>query len=440
MDQHKIQAMDFECSEAKFVVITVANVGFGAYLNTMASMGILLALRTDRIPIFTSKSLFPWQRKKGDQDPWLLAPTHCERKDLQCYFLPMSPCTVTNEELEAAPVYGSNRKEERFLGKNLAIPSELESNRIVVINLSLGFSSSNSELLELRQIASTAIDELLGEWKNVQIDDGKLSNKDLEAMDLAFKWVTEKFNDDPTGLLRQVYVYMLRPNPHYKQILDRQTSGLVPKDINPSETIGLAIRGSDKCKRESMCLSFDRYMELATDVAYPFLPKSSTNNTRPKLIMTTEDPHVFNNSLAYQRNASFPFEFLVNENDNMQGSGAPKAFRQEGESTIVSSLTALKFHFNAGRVYLNCCSNFHAVLNRLLTGQCGARRHRHDFVFGKNIRDESVGQLWPTKVAQCMNEELPRRFHICCQWTRGSVCNEIRKEYFEEKKANKTSG
>ena len=173
---------------------------------------------------------------------------------------------------------------------------------------------------------------------------------------------------------------------------------------------------------------------------WPFLLRSSTNNTRPKLIMTTEDPQVFNNSLAYQRNASFPFEFLVNENDNMQGFGYPRHFRGEGESTIVSSLTALKFHFNAGRVYLNCCSNFHAVLNRLLQGQCGARRHRHDFVFGKNISEESVGQLWPTQVAQCMNQEsIPRRFRICCGWSKDSACKEMMKNYFEEKKGNKTS-
>ncbi len=99
MDHHNIQSMDFECSDAKFVVIPVGSIGFGAYLNTVATAAITLALRTNRIPIFSSKSFFPWQKRKGKIDAWELAPTHCERKDLQCYFLPMSPCTVTNEEL-----------------------------------------------------------------------------------------------------------------------------------------------------------------------------------------------------------------------------------------------------------------------------------------------------------------------------------------------------
>lgn len=287
----------------------------------------------------------------------------------------------------------------------------------------------------MRETASTAIKELLDDWKNAQINNGALnSTKDLEAIDLAHKWVTEKFNDDPTGLNRLMYVYLLRPNPHYKQILDRQISQLVPKNNNPSETIGLAIRGSDKCNAESTCYSFDRYMELATEVGFPLLRKPFTN-TRPKLIMTTEDPNIFNSSLVYQRNSSFEFEFLVNENDNMQGSGFPRDFKGQGESTIVSSLTALKFHFHASRVYVNCCSNFHVVIKKLLESQCGGQRHRFDFVFGKNVTvDESIAKSWPNVVGRCLNgDSTPRKFRICCGWSKDGTCAEIHEEHKKEK-------
>jgi hypothetical protein len=444
MEHNNIREMDFECRGEKYVVIPVGSIGFGAYLNTQASLCILLALRTNRIPIFSSKSFFPWQKRKGYQDPWLLAPSHCHRKDLQCYFLPVSPCTVTNEELEAAPIFGSNRKEQKFLAKNLTIPPELERHKIVVVNS--GLSAKTEDTPEMRQIASAVVEELFNEWKKAQREDNDLwSDEDLEALELAHRWVTEKTQTDPIGLLRQVYVYILRPNPHYRDILERQMTALVPQAIDPSDTIGMAIRGSDKCLKESMCLSFERYMELATDIAYPamvFAANTSSSispvsNIRPKLIMTTEDPKVFNDSLVYQHNNSFPFEFLVNDNDNMQGSGYPKEFSRQAEMTIVSSLMALKFHFNAGQVYLNCCSNFHLVLNYLLQSQCGARRHGHNFVFhgnGDSVKEASL----PPPVARCLGEEeIPRRFRICCNWSKNNgVCGDIWKEYLREKEEN----
>eukprot|EP00531_Pseudo-nitzschia_arenysensis_P014992 CAMPEP_0116135838 /NCGR_PEP_ID=MMETSP0329-20121206/11406_1 /TAXON_ID=697910 /ORGANISM="Pseudo-nitzschia arenysensis, Strain B593" /LENGTH=677 /DNA_ID=CAMNT_0003630669 /DNA_START=75 /DNA_END=2108 /DNA_ORIENTATION=+ len=431
MNHHNIQSMDFECSDAKFIVIPMGRIGFGAYLNS----AITIALYTNRIPIFSSKSFFPFQKNRGKQDPWILSPKHCESKDLQCYFLPFSPCTVTIEELEAAPIYGNTRPERKKMRGIMNVLPEHESSRVVVINTGLEYKARMTP--ELNKIASDVVKELLDEWKNAQINDGAFnSKKDWEAIDLAHKWVTEKFNDNPEGLFNLMLVYLLRPNPHYNQLLDQQISQLVPKNNNPSETVGLAIRGSDKCAGESTCYPFDRYMELATEVVYPLLQNSLTN-TRPKLIMTTEDPNIFNSSLAYQRNSSFQFEFLVNNNDNMQGSGHWKSMKDEGEETIVSSLIAIKFHFYASRVYVNCCSNWHMVITRFLLSQCGGQRHRYDFVFGKNITvDESIAKSWPTVVSRCLNGDVtPRKFRICCQWSKSDTCADI----YNEDKARKSA-
>jgi len=443
MDHHGIGTMDFECKDEKFVIIPVGSVGFGALLNTQASLSILLALRTNRIPIFSSRSYFYWQKRKGDQDPWLLAPSNCSRKDMQCYFLPITPCTVTNEELEKAPLYGSTRQEQQFLRTNVAIPPELEKERVIVLNS--GLSGKTIDTPDMREISHGVVGKLMDEWKKAQNEGGDLSrsDQDWEAIHLAHQWIIEKTKVDPSGLLHQVYVYLLRPNPHYKNLLNRQMSAIGTQRIHPSETVGFAIRGSDKCKSESTCLPFYRYMEFVTDIAYPALRYSSNirtstdSDTRPKLIMTTEDPKIFNDSLAYQHNQSFPFQFLVNDNDNMQGSGYPREFASgEEEKTIVSSLVALQLHFNAGKVYLNCCSNFHLVLKYLLHGQCGARRHGHDFVFATNTRNDSAPA--PTPVAQCLSDDgFPKKYRICCNWSKkNSVCGEIWKEYLMEKEKN----
>ena len=90
-DHHGIGALDFECPGAKFVLIPMASMGFGAMLNTQVLSGIMIAMRTHRIPVFTSQqSFFLCQKKKRDpatgkyKKTWLLAPSHCAHRDPQC--------------------------------------------------------------------------------------------------------------------------------------------------------------------------------------------------------------------------------------------------------------------------------------------------------------------------------------------------------------------
>ena len=162
MSQHQIGRMDFECKDAKFIVIPMASIGFGAFLNTRAILSILVALRTNRIPIFSSKSFSKAiKKRKGDQDPWELAPTHCDRKDMQCYFLPMSPCALTKEDLANATIYGSTQQEQTSLRKNVTIPLELENERIIVLYASLAVKTMDSP--DMRVIAYNAVADLLGE-------------------------------------------------------------------------------------------------------------------------------------------------------------------------------------------------------------------------------------------------------------------------------------
>jgi len=458
MEKHKIHHLDFECPGAKFVVIPTASTGFGNFLNTQASLSILLALNTNRIPIFSTKSFFPWQKRKGETDPWLLAPTECDRKDFQCYFLPLSPCTVTEADLERAPIYGSNRTEQMYLSKKLGLPPSLQDERIVVINP--GLASKTIDTPSMRTMAHSIGSELLQDWKDSPL---YFQEDDWRDMEMGHQMVKELFREDPIGLLRQVYVYMLRPNPHYRTILKEQMSALVPNPLAPSNTVGIAIRGSDKCLSESMCLSFDRYMELATNVALPLLSppasaaastytdasavdvNSDIDDTRPTLIMTTEDPKIFKESLVYQANASFPFRFLVNHRDNLQGSGYPKDFGPgQGRRTIVSSLMALQLHFHASKVYLNCCSNFHLVLDYLLQAQCGAQRHLHayEYLQTSTPKDHQNKSTAAAAVSTCLgHESIPRRYRICCGWSKKQpVCGEIWKEYLMEMEAQNGLG
>lgn len=437
--EHGIGNLDFECQDSKFVVSPIGHIGFGAFINTQVCLTILIALRTGRIPIFTIESLYPWQN--GDTDPWLLAPLHCSRKDLQCYYMPTTPCALLLDDIRNATRYGSNQKEQRWLRKNLDIPPDMKQDHVVAINS--GLQSKGKETLGIRTVAASIVQELMDEWIQQQEKEvTKLwSEEDWQAMQLAKKWMVDKADQDTTGLLRQMYVYFLRLNPHYKKVLKDRMDALIPGDFSPSNAVGVAIRGSDKCKKESTCLPFPRYMELMTDVVHPTL-KGPSDTIRPRLIMTTEDPSIFNESLPFQQNTSFPYQFLVNDQDNMQGSGFPRDFKDQGEDTVVSTMTALQLHLSAGQVYLNCCSNFHAVISNLITAQCGAQRHGNKFPYNnlqnKMVLDESSLGISPVPtVVHCLTEEnaVPRRFRICCGWydQKDLTCNEIWKEHLQNR-------
>lgn len=431
--KHGIKNLDFECPNAKFVISPIGHIGFGAFINTQVCMTILIALRTGRIPIFTSQSLYPWQ--KGDTDPWLLAPTHCD-KDLQCYYMPMTPCVLLLDDIRNSTRYGSTTKEQRWLRVNVDIPAAMTNDRVVAINS--GLQSKGHETVEIRNITSIIVQELMDEWILQQRDDDTSGNfwskEDWKAMDVAKQWMVDKFQDDAYGLMRQMYVYFLRLNPQYKAVLENRSSALVPQDYKPSNSVGVAIRGSDKCQKESTCLPFSRYMELMTDVVYPSFENPST---RPRLILTTEDPSIFNKSLPFQQNASFPFEFLVNDEDNMQGSGFPKDFRDQGENTIVSTMTALQLHLTPSQVYLNCCSNFHAVIRNLISAQCGAVRHGNAYIYSHLPNSTSAAlDAHTPEVARCLSEEgvVPKKYRICCGWyKRDTTCDEIWEEHLQNR-------
>ena len=490
---HGIGDLDYECPGARYVVIPVASVGLGAFLNTQASLGLLVALRTHRIPVFSTRSFFPWQFQKGETtDPWLLAPARCSRRDLQCYFLPPSPCTVTTEDLDGAPVFGSDGREQRYLGKTGRLPPELDAARVVVINPGLRYRPEAADP-ELPGIVSDEIRALLEEDHQRAVGGGGavLPRRRRLLLERAHRWLTEKADADPSGLVRHAAIYLLRPNPRYKTLLDDKMTTLFSSlrqgentaaaaTIDPSDTVGIAIRGSDKCLGESTCHPFETYMDLVTEIGLPELVAARTPNSsavgdgrhhhrrsRPNLILTTEDPGVFNDSLPYRNDETFPFRFLVNPDDNMQGSGFPKDFSSssprlrkngrkavldppeddddddddESEKTMVSSLVALRFHFHASRVYLNCCSNFHMVLQKLLEGQCGARRHGNGFVFFGNATKAATGTATepstatatstiPPPVGVCLNSpDTPRRYRLCCNWSRDSGCKSIWADY-----------
>ncbi len=94
-----VQKYDYECQDAKFLVTSIATLGSGALLRLGAVPNILMGLASDRIPLFLARTgVGPQFLREG----WTQA--SCDRRNMQCVFLPVSPCVITNQDLENATV------------------------------------------------------------------------------------------------------------------------------------------------------------------------------------------------------------------------------------------------------------------------------------------------------------------------------------------------
>jgi hypothetical protein len=161
---------------------------------------------------------------------------------------------------------------------------------------------------------------------------------------------------------------------------------------------------SDKCRHESTCLSFDRYMELMTEMWRQY----GSPHHRGTILLTSEDAKVLPLRLKYTQNLSFPLDIWVNHGDVQPDSGVPKMFRHNADDIMVSSLTAIQIQLQASYIVANCCSNFHSLLRTLVNEGCG--------------RD-------PRVKFDCLDQSENLKYRICCAWTHDSVCEQIKRDH-----------
>ncbi|GKY98094.1 hypothetical protein MPSEU_000767200 [Mayamaea pseudoterrestris] len=95
---------DYECSNAKYIAIGLSSpIGLGANVRLGMINGYLHALIADRIVIWVNDS--PVGSEEFLQVPW--AQVSCDdgkraRRDTQCFFMPSTPCVLTEQDLEQA--------------------------------------------------------------------------------------------------------------------------------------------------------------------------------------------------------------------------------------------------------------------------------------------------------------------------------------------------
>jgi hypothetical protein len=399
---------DFQCSGSKFLVTSIPNLGMGAAVRLSAVSHVLSAIATDRVPLFVANTTAGPQFL---QDPWYLA--SCDRKDLQCVFLPTTPCTLLASDLEHATVVTGNVETMKFR-VNGKVPTYLDRNRVIVLQPSSNSNSAKGDKFPgihkaVRRRMHDRVVKLLAEWNatsGADIDESKLHFLQEAARRIAR---SDDAPDEPHygyghrsyRIPHAILLYLLRPNKSARTILDEHMRDIFQHPVTPETTIGLPIRGSDKCHGESTCLEFDQYMRLAKETWEGSPPSSGTRGT---LIMTTEDEQIFRQRLQYNETTGFPLDFIVNEKDSLQGSGNVGVFGENADDIMMSSLVAIRMQLNSGQIYGNCCSNFHLMLFDFVHEGCGL-----------------------TTKATCLQET--EDYNVCCAWTRTEECDDIRREH-----------
>ena len=93
LEKHNVSLFDYECPQAKYIIMSLGGTGLGSNVRGAMVPAYLMGLTADRIVHFVNNA------PGGDKylaQPWLLA--SCPRQDYQCFFMPNSPCTLTENE------------------------------------------------------------------------------------------------------------------------------------------------------------------------------------------------------------------------------------------------------------------------------------------------------------------------------------------------------
>ena len=419
LQSRAIGSFDFECPSSKFLVVSMGRMGIGAVMRLGAVNAFVAGIASNRTVIFVNNSpLGP----KFIRQKWRFA--SCPRHDLQCFYLPPSPCVLTAEQIQNAT--NLERSAVRQLFKTGGLPEELADERVLLADIVL---RPQREPLTFRNNTVKLIQSHIIEPLIRQNPVHPLINLLTKAVDRILE--PEELEDGTFYYFghnvrhhRALVFYAMRPNLMYAERLDHIMDQTFKENFDPNLAFGLPIRSSDKCHKESECLSFSQYMDLMgqtwTKYEKELVPlrrqiaaqsKEHESSINTAIIVTSEASEVRQAQAKYERegfhkNLSFPFQFINNDFDLHQGSGNPSRMAAKNKNisldeVMLSSISSLKAQLHARYSFGNCCSNFHLLLFDFLNGGCGAAQNQ---------------------VAQCLQENEDPMYRLCCEWTETEEC------------------
>jgi len=344
-----------KCFSSRYMVFYWQKMGFGAALMS-AVAAFRVATHQKRVFLIhaewgsgfysgvTNSSLCP---NAAAQDAW------------QCYFEPISSCTVE----DALNIAGVKTAEELRRNRELSYwsfgskigkisPDTLLKKRVVFIDMYFPWMSKQSKAIRDRMSG-------FGELISSEHDDLYL------------------------GIAMR---YIIRLNPPtvkaFRPAIEKEVAKL--NNVRASKTISLPIRGADKCgtpvlddgtlgrsRFESACLPFETYMNAVAAIR-------KVSVSIDTVIITSEDSRYIKAAKALQEKLSKSddkLRLVFNDLDEQQGDSRWENLAgstQHSHAKIIFSMwSTLELQMHATYYVMNCNSHWHQWIRAIRAGGCG---------------------------------------------------------------------
>jgi hypothetical protein len=239
-EEYGVGKFDYECPGAKYLLMALGGNGLGANVRGGMVPAMMLGLMTNRVVLFMN-NIQATNATRYMQSPWSLA--SCPRKDYQCFFWPITPCVLTEDDVDNA--YQLSFPESRRLVKRSEVPEHAEHFKVWV------WSTASQPISGFHQESA----DVLYRYAQTLVSNVHSENESLEYLDLLNRAVELVRTDDG---LRDSYhyaaasykiqhaaaIYIMRPHPVMAQKLHEIVSEITPPDLNPEHAVGLPVRGT----------------------------------------------------------------------------------------------------------------------------------------------------------------------------------------------------
>lgn len=235
---------DFECPNAKFLVISFTKSGLGANLRLGAVPALQAGIASNRVVMFVNDA------KQGPaflQEPWPLA-SCSHRRDSQCVFRAATPCILSDEELDAA--YTLNRGEMRKLFRIGTLPLERINDRALILHLNFRPQRQPENLRVSLHERAVALVEHIIHASDMDVPPSILYQAAaaiLEEESHVLPPNTYNYYGSNSTIFMSLLLYAMRLNPQSNTYVDDVIERVLPRGENrePENAMGLPIRGTD---------------------------------------------------------------------------------------------------------------------------------------------------------------------------------------------------
>lgn len=234
--RYNLSNMDYECPDAKFLVVPLGEAGLGAVMRLTVVNALLAGMATQRVVMFVNNANVG---PPNIREPWPHA--SCERHDMQCFFQAPTPCALTEDELKNAHVL--ERSEMRSMFRNGELSGLHANDRVVISKIHTRPHMAPPNLREnLVTIAKEHI--ISNEHDNTALLERAADLiHEIEPLEESRYYYFGHSSKVHHGAV----FYAMRPRPEYARLLNEIIKDSLPSEFNPDASLGLPIRGTCVC-------------------------------------------------------------------------------------------------------------------------------------------------------------------------------------------------